>query len=114
MCSLCSVGADSVRRGPWGSGSVCSLCSVGTDSVRRGPWGSGFVRSLCSVGTDSVRCGPWGSGFMFAVFRGNGLGKAWPVGVGVYVFAVFRGSRLVIRRGPWGNLFIKYTHTRKV
>ena len=31
---------------------------------------------------------------VFAGFRGNVLGTAWPVGVGVYVFAVFRGSGL--------------------
>ena len=57
--SLRFVGADSVRRGPLGSGLMCWLCFVGADSVRRGPWGSGFMRSPCFVGADSVRRGPW-------------------------------------------------------
>ena len=65
----------------------------------RCPWGSAFLCLLCFVGADSVwRTLPIGVGvYVFAVFRGSGLGMAWPVGVRVYVFAVFSGSGL----GTW-------------
>ena len=76
---------------PVGSGFMCSLSFVGADSVRHGPWGSGFMCWLCFVGADSV----WrGSRFMYLLCF---VGAAWQVGVGVYAFAVFRGS--IVTRG---------------
>ena len=110
---LCFVGADSVRRGSWGSGFMCWLCFVGADSVWRG---SRFMYLLCFVGAAwQVGVGVYafavfrgsivtrgagvhvlaavrGSGPVFAVFLGNGLGTAWAVGD--YVLVVFCGNVL--------------------
>ena len=57
-------------------------------------FGIGYSLSSQAVSLHGSRfCTTWPVGFMcWLVFRGSGLGAAWPVGVGVYVFAVFRGS----------------------
>ena len=50
---------------------------------------------LCSRGGwgSCLHCVPVGVGvYVFAVFRGSGFGTAWLVGGGAYVFAVFSGS----------------------
>ena len=84
-------GADSVRRGPWGLGFMCTLRSVGADAVRRNPWGSGLMCAPCSRGGRGLclRCVPVGVGvYVFAVFSGSGRGTAWYVGASSMVGAM--------------------------